>query len=457
MEKRPTLRGIAVESLHGAVDVSAEFGPGLNVLFGANGAGKTTLLHVITNLLEGDLDRFFALKFKKITVETHGGGRVVLSRRARSGKLFLTIDGKPFSFSSRAGAPTAAKRALRGVVGDRGVYLPAFRTVLEAIGDNVPSGGYGTPQGFNSLRDRELEVTRNGPRAASNAYKTSMCRNWFGPFVPVIRFPSLADVERELVREMRNAKLRIALIDQKSFTNVFVGCLEAMLRDNGTPEQPTPLLVDSIRRSIHEIREVDPKALQAYRKATTDINQMVHSTAEIEDVAVVSRVLAVYNDALEDRAARVERELAELDRFRESVDGFVEAGRLILNMQSEPPLVRVHRHATEVTLAQLSSGYRHVVTLLFCATHMPTFDGPVLIDEPELSLHLDWQRRILSEMWKQTGGRQLLACTHSPEVAADHSESLVEVQAGPSSSAWRDEWEFVESEPHDYLNDDIPF
>ena len=47
-------------------------------------------------------------------------------------------------------------------------------------------------------------------------------------------------------------------------------------------------------------------------------------------------------------------------------------------------------------------------------------DGIVLIDEPELSLHVDWQRIILGEMMKQVGNRQVIACTHSPEIAAEH-------------------------------------
>ena len=56
------VRQIAVFGLHGAVDVTQSFEPGLNILHGKNGDGKTTLLHVIANLLEGDLEQFRYLK-----------------------------------------------------------------------------------------------------------------------------------------------------------------------------------------------------------------------------------------------------------------------------------------------------------------------------------------------------------------------------------------------------------
>jgi predicted ATP-dependent endonuclease of OLD family len=51
---------------------------------------------------------------------------------------------------------------------------------------------------------------------------------------------------------------------------------------------------------------------------------------------------------------------------------------------------------------------------------MSSADGMLLIDEPELSLHVDWQRVILRELMKQAGDRQIIACTHAPEVTADH-------------------------------------
>jgi len=50
--------------------------------------------------------------------------------------------------------------------------------------------------------------------------------------------------------------------------------------------------------------------------------------------------------------------------------------------------------------------------------------GVFLIDEPELSLHVDWQRIILKEISTQAPMRQIIACTHSPEVGADHDDAV---------------------------------
>jgi predicted ATP-dependent endonuclease of OLD family len=59
---------------------------------------------------------------------------------------------------------------------------------------------------------------------------------------------------------------------------------------------------------------------------------------------------------------------------------------------------------------------------------MSSTDGVLLIDEPELSLHVDWQRIILSELMAQAGSRQIIACTHAPEVVGDHRERMFKLE-----------------------------
>ena len=65
---------------------------------------------------------------------------------------------------------------------------------------------------------------------------------------------------------------------------------------------------------------------------------------------------------------------------------------------------------------------------------MSPADGTMLIDEPEISLHIDWQRIIVSEIMAQAADRQIIVCTHAPEVVAEHRQALVELQ----SSIWSD-------------------
>lgn len=61
----------------------------------------------------------------------------------------------------------------------------------------------------------------------------------------------------------------------------------------------------------------------------------------------------------------------------------------------------------------LSSGEKQMISL-FAELYLYEKDKIILIDEPELSLSLDWQRRILMDVIKAPTCKQIVAITHSP-------------------------------------------
>ena len=47
----------------------------------------------------------------------------------------------------------------------------------------------------------------------------------------------------------------------------------------------------------------------------------------------------------------------------------------------------------------------------------------MLVDEPELSMHVDWQRRLISTMRILNRMSQMIFATHSPEIMAELPDS----------------------------------
>ena len=47
---------------------------------------------------------------------------------------------------------------------------------------------------------------------------------------------------------------------------------------------------------------------------------------------------------------------------------------------------------------------------------------PIFIDEPELSLHIDWQRLLLPTLLDQSTGNQFFIATHSPFIFTGYSD-----------------------------------
>jgi energy-coupling factor transporter ATP-binding protein EcfA2 len=70
-----------------------------------------------------------------------------------------------------------------------------------------------------------------------------------------------------------------------------------------------------------------------------------------------------------------------------------------------------------IPLESLSSGEKQLLQVLL--ETLAASDASVLIDEPELSMHVDWQQRLVASMRTVNPECQLLLATHSPEVMAD--------------------------------------
>lgn len=69
-----------------------------------------------------------------------------------------------------------------------------------------------------------------------------------------------------------------------------------------------------------------------------------------------------------------------------------------------------------IGVQQLSSGEKQLLSMLVEAVCIPY--GVLLIDEPELSMHEDWQRQLIESILSINSEIQLIAATHSPEIMA---------------------------------------
>ena len=68
-----------------------------------------------------------------------------------------------------------------------------------------------------------------------------------------------------------------------------------------------------------------------------------------------------------------------------------------------------------IPLDSLSSGEKQMISL-FARLYLYPKKKILLIDEPELSLSLDWQRKILVDIVSAQSCQQIIAITHSPFV-----------------------------------------
>jgi energy-coupling factor transporter ATP-binding protein EcfA2 len=97
--------------------------------------------------------------------------------------------------------------------------------------------------------------------------------------------------------------------------------------------------------------------------------------------------------------------------------------RAVLNRQPVNGNIVVHVDSKEIPLDALSSGEKQVLQILL--ETMAVEESTIMVDEPELSLHPDWQKRLVRSMRRVNSRAQFILATHSPELMLDVDDECV--------------------------------
>lgn len=427
--------------LFGRLNIEQSFRDGINILHGKNGSGKTTLLHILANVLNGDFARFAFLQFDRIEVRASQNRFVTLiPRKTKDEGTIVSVEtetGIHTEISEREVKaveqeweervarsaeypewPESRKEPIPGDAWLPASYFPAFRTMIEA---------------WSAQNIRYPRHHRRGRRLGV----TSFARELFGRFVPRINFASPQEIELDLTERIEKAFLRLGRKDQLLLSKAFSEILPTISprpSQSGLPsleigDESMESLLDEIRALIEGFGEYAVEQRDHDSDVYGRLRESVQSF-QIDEASqeTTVRILRLYRDLLQDRAREQKQAFEQIEKYFGAVNDFLEGKKLeIVRMERRRSLAGIKFDDGHVaTFRALSSGERQILTMIYAATEMSEQDV-ILIDEPELSLHVDWQRRLMRKMSEQVGGRQIIACTHAPAIAADYDERMSEI------------------------------
>ncbi|MDP3260715.1 MAG: ATP-binding protein [Thermodesulfovibrionales bacterium] len=118
---------------------------------------------------------------------------------------------------------------------------------------------------------------------------------------------------------------------------------------------------------------------------------------------------------------QIEEASAPKNRLEELVKSLLAEGKVVTF--SDRSIDIKTTAGTDIGVSSLSSGEKHVLRLL--VETLLAGESSIIIDEPELSLHIDWQKRLLEMMRTLSPKAQIILATHSPEVMADIPDKFI--------------------------------
>jgi energy-coupling factor transporter ATP-binding protein EcfA2 len=369
------IKSFRIEGLAGRSETCAvELGDSANVCFGFNGSGKTSLLKILHSALSNNAEVLKHVPFTSAEVVIRSWHRGIDYVYSLDKRKSIEPEKTRANVTRLAVRPRARKISWDIEPREGGawhhIFLPTTRLYRMLPTQSVFLG-----------YSQHLDDAEEGLEAS---FVESLTSTW-------------KDYTAKLAREAREAQE------------------EGLAR----------ILVSFITRPDATGDEISSDPLSAY----TAVSQFLARTKMSEESPSKAEFLQRYNSDFQLRNVsmdiqKIEHRIAEIivprDRFKSVVNKMFAGGKSLTFDETQ---IEVSVGDKKINLASLSSGEKHLIRIL--VETIAARPSPLLVDEPELSLHVDWQRRLIETMTTLNPASQMIFATHSPEIMADLPDSNI--------------------------------
>lgn len=456
------LKYYIIERLHGHIDVNLDLFEDLSIILGGNGEGKTSALNFLCHILRFNTSEIISTKFDR--------AQIVFGDVEKSNELRLDVsrDGDVITFAlTENDAVIEASLSKRDTMRDYNVS-DWLRDDARLKGGFIVSGK-GELIENNTFQQYAKSLSKIERTITTAAHLT---------FVRLDRTITALDSSGVLSREafsdeLKNHGKRVV----KDPLSVVEGVVSAKYLEYRNKSEELNLAAQQSSFDLHfEIGTEKSATLEELRKLESSLNRLKsawavsafasdarqgtfddfiqrlsslatnarkilqekkkgrRSAAEEAKLIVASeysRKVQSLVSLLEGQNEKVASALAQLSRYIDVVNMFFKDSGKRLFLSSLDNCLYYRRASSEEkvlymdaskgeSLSGLSSGERQVLILLtYLAFSMDSSKSSIfLVDEPELSLHLHWQAKLIPAMRKLTpNGCQVIMATHAPEIA----------------------------------------
>ncbi|MBP5522943.1 MAG: ATP-binding protein [Bacteroidaceae bacterium] len=186
------------------------------------------------------------------------------------------------------------------------------------------------------------------------------------------------------------------------------------------PEDATSIKFDVIRSFDRPLLHSDLLEKLADSRVTTELDWQIYKLQKRYldyQVNMGNRIIELLTSgdpADQQQAAQVGQPKAE---FQDMIDGlFRDTGKTIDRKSNE---IQFYQRGEIITPYQLSSGEKQMLVILLTVLVENREYYALLMDEPEISLHIEWQQKLIGLIRQLNPNAQIILSTHSPAMIMD--------------------------------------
>lgn len=428
------IRRVEYENIYGILSGKLDFRQGENFLVGINGCGKTTVLNLIRWILEPCLPELCTLQHDLIKIEVkHEKYLYSIQSRILKNKHVLKVVTKD---KSRDFKPIRTTLAVvpRQMRGDRGIE--DIGTDIRTHYEHLSPEDHEIATWNFLIKELPSPVFIGLERSIENIpLDQRVRRRWRYPMT--IEGATPLTIATTLMRDAFNtSRRRLVEINDElnrqvlelSFSGVLHSGLEPRLHSRSDTAKKIKKLKARFENTA--MKNVYSKALSAEGVRSAIVNYLGELSSLLNGKSGDENIWVTLNQHNFDRAVKMldlfeenekkAREVQqEITRFSNAVNMFIgDSGKSIhFDNDTGIPYFRAHASSEDLRLSELSSGEVQVIVLLSYFAFLAKRGSPIVIDEPELSLHVQWQKNLVNAVKRVMPEEcQTIMATHSPEI-----------------------------------------
>jgi len=371
-------------------------------IYGDNGSGKTTFLEILFAVFDRDEEKLFEYNVNKIKID------YILDNNSET--LYIGLDkdeydNKCYNFESLDDSCLNHSSSLFLGIG-RGIHKKEFKVPKgllwhffrnnKKIGEEKILTDIEIDEITDKLAEHLMPKERNYEIETYEAKALDDSKNIYLP-----------SIEIDIVEAFLNTKYQEAVLDAKEKIE------KALFKTSLNFFQPTVSINEKI--DLQELREKLIYNKSLLLEMFLDAENLGIKTL-FDSLEKNENFLEEINFSKQTILFNIVKELQSEVKLFNEIKLFLDEYNKLLNYNKKLVLSAngVYVAPQNHSIQKLSSGERHLLTFLATILLMGEEQDFILIDEPEISLNVNWQKKILNTISKLAPSSQIIVATHSP-------------------------------------------
>ncbi len=414
------IHGVKIDNFWHRFNAVGEFNEDVNIIIGRNGTGKTTFMNILHSVLAVDLDGISSNDFDSVAITLIKGNKkkTVKVEKIETDSPFLNVvyrisnkkyfvrvlsseDHRMVSHYRRRAIEESdeVRVALANLVSLSSLSVYRLRSgqdyeVRDKHGRRAVSPvDYRLLELLQSLTHYQLELSQQ-----ANSIATELQRD----VLTSILYTEEKSSQQRIPMEFDKRVEKQNLISAYTQLNV----IDAGVR------KKINIHADAIDNTVRKFK--------AYTQNPKNDTAVEIDFQSIEALVQTRKIIKMSLDA-EKRTSVI---FSQITLFTETLSEFITDKKFSFHRGD----LLIEAHDDVMSYDALSSGEKQLL-IIFIETLLQKKERFIfLTDEPELSLHIAWQRKIIPAVKKLNPNAQIIAATHSPEVASNYKDSIIDME-----------------------------